>query len=168
LWSPYVRTVALVLLLRNRRVAPHSAVLQILTKKSERYLPNTHYLKLIERYNTQNESRVQIFSESTSFESFDVFRERGYHVVLDGDIGDVWKGILTSDIAILSKSSFSLVPALMSKGTIVYTPFWHPPLPNWDIVDDVFLNETNVEFRRLEETCPKKKKEREVEGGSIE
>jgi hypothetical protein len=130
------------------------------TRGYPRYLPNLHFLRLIHRYNPQNESRVQIFSESTSFESFDVFRERGYHVALDGDIGDVWKGILTSDVVILSRSSFSLVPAVMSKGTIVYTPFWHAPLPNWDIVDDALLNETHVEFRRLKETCPKKKKKK--------
>jgi hypothetical protein len=129
------------------------------TRDFPRYLPNQHYLKLIDRYNNdpQKNSSVVIYSESESFEPFDVFRERGYQVVLDGDIGEVWKGIISSDVAILSRSSFSLVPAVIARGKVVYTPFWHQPLPHWDVVDDKLLNETSTEFKRLKQTCPNKK-----------
>eukprot|EP00934_Nitzschia_sp_Nitz4_P005755 Nitzschia sp. Nitz4//scaffold191_size41780//32644//33384//NITZ4_007475-RA/size41780-exonerate_protein2genome-gene-0.37-mRNA-1//1//CDS//3329540205//5745//frame0 len=130
------------------------------TRGYPRYLPNQHFLRLIDRYNAQNNSRVIIFSESESFESFDAFRARGYDVVLDGDIGNVWKGILQSDVVILSRSSFSLVPAIMSKGMIVFTPFWHEPLAHWDVVDEDFVNETLTEFRRLKATCPVKDKKK--------
>lgn len=128
------------------------------TRGYPRYLPNQHFLRLIDRYNPKNNSNVVVYSESESFESFDEFRNRGFQVVLDGSIGDVWKGILVSDVIILSRSSFSLVPAIMSKGTVVFTPFWHSPLPHWDVVDDDFVNETLTEFRRLKATCPKKGK----------
>ena len=127
------------------------------TRGYPRYLPNQHFLRLIDRYNPQNDSDVFIYSESKSFETFDKFRARGYHVVLDGSIGDVWKGILISDVAILSRSSFSLVPAVLTKGTVVYTEFWHKPLPGWEIVEEDFVNATTVEFRRLKATCPPKK-----------
>jgi hypothetical protein len=135
------------------------------TRGYPRYLPNQHYLKLIDRYTSTSTSTAQtkasqvvIYSESESFESFDVFRERGYQVVLDGSIGDVWKGIIGSDVVILSRSSFSLVPAIMAKGKVCYTPFWHVPLPHWDVVDEAFLNETHTAFRQLKDTCPNNKK----------
>lgn len=130
------------------------------TRGYPRYLPNQHFLRLIDRYNPQNNSDVVIYSESPSYETFDCFRQRGYEVVLDGSIGEAWKGILMSDVVILSRSSFSLVPAILTKGTVVFTPFWHDPLPHWDIVEESFVNETLTEFRRLKATCPKKEKKK--------
>lgn len=127
------------------------------TRGYPRYLPNQHFLGLIERYNPQNDSHVVIYSESESFEEFDEFYAKGYEVVLDGSIGKVWQGIISSQVVILSRSSFSLVPALMTKGKVIFTPFWHAPLPHWEVVDEAFLNATHLDFRRLKETCPKKK-----------
>lgn len=127
------------------------------TRGYPRYLPNQHFLRLIDRYDPKNESDVFIYSEAESFETFDEFHSRGYNVVLDGSIGEVWKGILISDVVILSRSSFSLVPAVMTKGSVVFTPFWHEPLSHWDIVEEAFVNETLAEFRRLKATCPPKK-----------
>eukprot|EP00978_Attheya_sp_CCMP212_P029753 scaffold106817_cov51-Attheya_sp.AAC.2 len=120
----------------------------------KRYLPNSHYLSLIEKYSSGDGNHVTIYSESQYhkrryFESFKEFSGRGYDLVLDGDIADVWKGLMSSDVVILSKSSFSFVPALLAKGKVVFTPFWHAPLPSWDIVDDVLLNETKAELQRL-------------------
>jgi hypothetical protein len=114
-----------------------------------RYLPNSHYLRLIEKYvnaaNAHNANpRVVIFSESESFESLDVFANMGYELILDGDVGDVWKTIMVADVIILSKSSFSYVPAALSFSSpgdkrtfVVYTEFWHKPLPGWDMDDDI-------------------------------
>lgn len=121
-----------------------------------RYLPNQHYLRLIDRYNPQNNSDVYVYSESESFETFDEFSSKGYHVVLDGSTWEVWNGILISDVAILSRSSFSFVPAVLTKGTVVYTTFWHKPLPRWDVVEEDFVNATTIEFSRLEATCAQK------------
>jgi hypothetical protein len=142
------------------------------TRGYDRYLPNSHYLSLIEKYSSSNSSsdrnHVAIYSESQSFESFEEFSRRGYTLNLDGDIADVWKGLVSSDVVILSRSSFSLVPALLAKGKIVYTPFWHAPLDSWDSVDDALLNKTIAEFQRLKATCPpKKKKENELKGAQV-
>ena len=62
-------------------------------------------------------------------------------MILDDDITDLWKGMTSSDVVILSRSS-SLVPDLLAKNNVVYTPFWHDPLPSLDIVDGVLLNKT--------------------------
>jgi hypothetical protein len=147
------------------------------TRGYHRYLPNSHFVRLIDLYSNSSNNKsdtttghapskpppphVVIYSESESFESFDVFRQRGYEVVLDGDIGNVWKGLIAADIVILSRSSFSLVPAVLSQGKVVYTPFWHDPLPHWDIVEEAFLNTTLQEFKDLKQVhCPKRKKQK--------
>ena len=137
-----------------------------------RYLPNQHYLALIERYmakllankdDTDNQPiQVVVYSESETFEPLDEFSQKGYDVRLDGSIDQVWKAIaFESDVVILSRSSFSLVPAVLSlpNTTVVYTPFWHKPLAHWDdlgILDPVLTNTTLAEFRRLKATCPPK------------
>jgi hypothetical protein len=110
-----------------------------------RYLPNSHYLRLIEKYAaTHTDARVVIFSESKSFEPLDVFSNKGYELILDGDVGEAWKTIMVADVIILSKSSFSYVPAVLSlqgndnkTRVVVYTEFWHKPLPGWEMDDDI-------------------------------
>mmetsp|Transcript_47157 Transcript_47157/g.115172 ORF Transcript_47157/g.115172 Transcript_47157/m.115172 type:complete len:400 (-) Transcript_47157:1428-2627(-) len=120
------------------------------------YLPNLHYQHLIDKYMKPN-ARVIIFSQSDSYESFDEFKDRGYELHIDEDITDVWRSILVADVAILSRSSFSYVPAVVSKATVVYTPFWHKPIRGWDKVGKEVLDSTAVEFKRIQATCPVKK-----------
>lgn len=55
--------------------------------------------------------------------------------------------MISSDILVMSKSSFSYLCALLNPNAIIiYTPFWHPPLKNWLVYrsDDTWL----VEFRK--------------------
>jgi hypothetical protein len=121
------------------------------------YLPNQHYLNLIDRYN--NSSHVVVYSESKNvYESFDAFRDQGYQVILDGDMSQVWKGLMASDVIILSRSSFSLVPAILSKGAVVYTPFWHQPLPRWTVVDNKLMNKTHVDWNNSRTRVPRQKR----------
>jgi len=117
-----------------------------------RYLPNQYYLRLIDRYNPKNDSDVFVYSELDSFETFDEFRERGYHVVLDGPLVEVWQGIMTSDVVILSRSAFSLIPAYLTKGTVVFPECWLQPLPGWVLVKED-VNQTALDLRRLNVTC---------------
>jgi len=41
----------------------------------------------------------------------------------------------TADALIISRSSFSYLAALFSKGIVIYYPFWHQPLKEWLISD---------------------------------
>jgi hypothetical protein len=131
-----------------------------------RYLPNSHYLTLIERYlplygqeeERKNHLNVIIFSESQSFESFDDFRNKGYQVVLDGEPSEAWKTMMMADVLILSKSSFSLVPAVLSTQEgrkIVYTKFNHLPLQGWDNVENALnLKSKKETHKMLKKKCP--------------
>jgi hypothetical protein len=116
-------------------------------KNVQRYLPNAHYLYLIDEYSKmllQKHSNhtnsdgppnihVTIYSESASFEAFDVFYEKNYSVELDTNLGIVWNAIEVADVAILSRSYFSFVPAILNYNhIIVATPFLgFEPLSGW-------------------------------------
>eukprot|EP00532_Pseudo-nitzschia_australis_P005306 CAMPEP_0168203950 /NCGR_PEP_ID=MMETSP0139_2-20121125/25137_1 /TAXON_ID=44445 /ORGANISM="Pseudo-nitzschia australis, Strain 10249 10 AB" /LENGTH=387 /DNA_ID=CAMNT_0008129855 /DNA_START=106 /DNA_END=1269 /DNA_ORIENTATION=+ len=125
----------------------------------EPYLPNKHYQLLINKYSKpDHENKVIIFSQSSSFEKFDEFREKGYELHIDGDISDVWSAALASDVFIMSRSSFSFVPAMVAGDStkVVYTPFWDQPIRGWDIVRNDILAQSDVEFQHLKSTCKKK------------
>lgn len=101
---------------------------------SDRYLTNQHYRNLLETY-ARDADEVTIFSERKSSESWDDFA--AYSLQLDGPPTEAWNAMMNADVLILSKSSFSIVPALFNRrGVVVYTPFWVRPLAHWRVIDD--------------------------------
>lgn len=130
---------------------------------TRRYLTNEHYLKLIDQYTPAPRDRdnrpvhVTVYSESDSFESFDVFRERNYSIELDTeDLALIWKALVTADLAILSRSYFSFVPAAVNPNTVVATEFFQfEPLQGWKRADDALVKETDKQIRKMShEQCP--------------
>jgi hypothetical protein len=150
---------------------------------SKRYLPNQHYLDLIDRLTatdmlisdgtsmSNSSTNIVIHSEepygkvtASTTESFEDFTVRGLSVRLGAPVTQVWQDVLESDVIVLSRSSFSWVPAFLAgtvhrTATVVYTPYiYHTPLPGWMIVDDIQMNRTNKVLKMLRNrTCPKKK-----------
>jgi hypothetical protein len=140
---------------------------------ANRYLPNQHYLRLLDHYyrsapvitrggttlQEQQQSQVFLYSQSESFESWSDFAsacsQHNCTLRLDTDIVEVWRGLLTADTLILSKSSFSLVAGLLSSAAqVVYTPFWHQPLANWTVISRELEMETLRDLERIKrENC---------------
>ena len=115
--------------LRRGDVAPCQA------KKAAvaRYLPNTYYLKLMDLYLPQycgddpdawlEQCDITIYSQSKSYESFDVFLERGYGVELDTPLTSVWTAFLHANVLVLSESAFSYAAAYLARNaTAIYAP----------------------------------------------
>ena len=127
--------------------------------KPERYLANSYYISLIERYWPTNNNltvHVTIFSESDSFESFAVFRERNYTLRLDTDLSECWETMKNADVFIMSRSTFSYVPALLNTKTVCYTQFWLDPMKGWDIADpDILFKSLNQPHSISEHACEK-------------
>jgi hypothetical protein len=131
----------------------------------KRYLPNQHYLRILDHYapvitragttmQEQQQSQVVVYSQSKSFESWSDFSsacsQHNCTLRLDTDILEVWRGLLTADTLILSKSSFSLVAGLLSSAAqVVYTPFWHKPLANWTVISRKLKMETLRDLERI-------------------
>jgi hypothetical protein len=126
-----------------------------------RYLPNQHYLQLIQAYlpplSSQKTTQVVIYSQSKSTEPWEDFLQYNYTLALDTNVLDVWKGIMMADVVILSRSTFSFVPAALNvyqnHGTIVYTPDRHPPLPHWHVVNSTIMDESQRVMNRMYDGC---------------
>ncbi len=110
-------------------------------KWAERYLYNKYYLDLINLIKTiNNNCMIKIFSESKSYESFEDFKLLNCNLYLDKEIEYTWTELINSNIFIMSKSSFSYVPAVYNKNIVIYHPFWHNKLPSWLDITDINFN----------------------------
>jgi hypothetical protein len=137
---------------------------------ASRYLPNSYYLNVLDTYLPQNETlyEVSIYSdgktnnESSFLERWEPFVQRNYSLNLDTNALDAWKAIISADIFIMSKSSMSLVAAMLNtnnlqnrnkkrSSTIIYTPFWHQPLEDWIVVQDNLVQGIQPEVERLQQ-----------------
>ncbi|MEQ1886579.1 MAG: hypothetical protein ABL967_16055 [Bryobacteraceae bacterium] len=99
---------------------------------AHRYLDNAYYLRLIQKIQASNASaRIIIHSENDSPETFDAFLNLGCTVKLDSSLEEAWQDMILADVLVLSKSSFSYVPALFNSNLVLYTPFWHNKLCDW-------------------------------------
>jgi hypothetical protein len=112
-----------------------------------RYLPNSYYHTVIESHlESLPNAKVVIFTEKKSFESLTSFVDKGYHLDIGGDLGMVWKTMISADVIIGSKSSFSDVPKLLARGSIGNDP--------WNL-DEKLLRLVQEEKQRLKKTCKK-------------
>jgi hypothetical protein len=130
-----------------------------------RYLPNSHFLSLIDQYTPSEQElngrtvHVTIFSESDSFEPFDEFLERGYTVELDTpNLVDVWIPLATADVAIISRSFFPMIPAMLNPNIVVSTHYSaFEPLEGWNVVDEALTVRSEREGSELKMQCKNSK-----------
>lgn len=132
-----------------------------------RYLPNSHYIRLLDQLlaNVTSPYQVTIYTESEEhyggrpqYETLDVFTSRGYKVQMDGSRRDVWRAFLAADVLVTAKSAFSLVPALLrfDRDGTIFTPhqFAHA-LPHWQVLDSSFMETTEMDMKQLQaQKCP--------------
>lgn len=140
-----------------------------------RYLPNQHYLEILKTLNHDDDDddpkaassssavrerkkktkkkamekdHVVIFSESRSHETWkDDFD--GYDLRLDTPLEEAWNAMIMAETLILSKSSFSYVPAILNERHVIYTPFWYKPLPSWKVIDPNLVREATRQVQRM-------------------
>jgi predicted Fe-Mo cluster-binding NifX family protein len=72
---------------------------------------------------------VVIDPKMNRIEEFDVIPN--LHKCINLDAIESLRGMATADALIISRSSFSYLAALFSKGIVIYYPFWHRPLKEW-------------------------------------
>ena len=66
---------------------------------------------------------------------FEAMRKRGVTVHLDGDPVSDWRHFVDAKVLVMAKSSFSHVPAILSRNCVVYDEFWHFRLERWLLAD---------------------------------
>ena len=101
----------------------------------DRYLPTSYFKTIIDKLLVQFPgANVCIFTEITSEnrEEFNIFTN--IKIISGGDVLITFEHLSKADILITSKSSFSYVAALYNGNTVLYTIFWHKPLPHWKLL----------------------------------
>jgi hypothetical protein len=121
----------------------------------DRYLPNSHYVSLIKKYQTKKH-RVIVHSESKSYENWTDFDEFDrLQLKINSTLEEAWQDMLEADIYIMSISSFSIIPAVLTGATTVVRPNcpWIPPLPHWVTVDRSLSKASKARMTELREQC---------------
>jgi hypothetical protein len=78
--------------------------------------------------------RIKIYSEGHVAEFANLPADE-FH--LNRDVFQTIGALADAEILLMAKSSFSYVAALLSRGQVIYEPFWHRPLPSWTNVDEL-------------------------------
>jgi hypothetical protein len=137
---------------------------------ADRYLPNQHYVSLIESLlrNRMGDGGVplsiEVYSEEHSEpEGWEGLLQQISPIVdhhrlslyVNASASLAWSRMIQADVLVLSKSSFSFVPAIFTAAKeVLYTPFWLDPLPNWTIVDENLMQTTRrANLRLRHELC---------------
>ena len=120
----------------------------------DRYLPNVYYKRLIQDLFEEN-ANVTIYSESSSFEGWQELEKS--NLVLDSPVENVWQALMNADIVVTSKSSFSVVPALMNPSAKVYyyAGFWMTSPAHWIPVEQHHVQAAREGLRALQRQCQK-------------
>jgi hypothetical protein len=93
--------------------------------------------------------QIHIFSQGSE-NDFNEFKDFAPVLKLNENEFETFDSLVSADILIMAKSSFSYVAALLNTGIIFYEPFWHKPLEKWiDISNsnDLFVKEFNLQLK---------------------
>jgi hypothetical protein len=122
------------------------------TKRFDRYTSNNEVIKKISLVQSilkkrEIEFAITIFSQGAPSE-FKEFLQFTPDLILDADEFKTFHSLVTADILIMAKSSFSYVAALLNEGIVFYDPFWHKPLKNWiNVTPDIAKIEEELSDR---------------------
>lgn len=98
------------------------------------HLDNSYYIKAINFFRkTPIKKMFHIYSQGKD-ENFKDFIANDIKLHLNEPIENTFYDLTVADILVTSKSSFSYVAGLLSKGAVYYAPFWHPKLPGWKLL----------------------------------
>lgn len=86
---------------------------------------------------------ISIFSEGEEHD-FEVFKCFQPAFFLNKDEFKTFHSLVTANVLIMAKSSFSYIAAILNEGIIMYDPFWHKPMKGW-----INFSETNTRTENL-------------------
>ena len=106
----------------------------------KRYLNNNYYIEIVEKIHEiiPEQKTVYIFSDSEI--NIPEFTKFNCVYFINTSIEESFDYMINSDILIISRSSFSYLPAIFNKNIVIYHPFWHSPFSNW-------LDSTSLRFQ---------------------
>lgn len=122
----------------------------------QHYASDALYLNFLRRFlqGIQNAELHVISTTEGGFasENFDVYRNLGVHVHLDGDIVDDWAHMAQADLLLIAPSTYSWVAGLLNEKCVAIFNLF--PLPI--VLDWIELSEDLREFKDIESCLSKK------------
>jgi hypothetical protein len=119
--------------------------------------PTAYYLDTIEyvrsTYYGSKPLHIHIYSQGEQ----SLFKElEGENVFfhLDTDLQSTFTGLVFADILSISAGSFSYTAALLSNARIISPRFWHPPLKNWEVMENMTIDWKTQTCIFLKRTLP--------------
>jgi hypothetical protein len=98
-------------------------------------VPERVYLKIINYFKLAYGNKdylIHIYSQGniSDFENY-VGDNIVFHI--DESLEDTFTGMVYADVLLTAPSSLSYTAGLLSEGEVYYIPFWHKPLPTWQV-----------------------------------
>lgn len=101
-------------------------------EKQIRYTPIEYFEKIIQSLTALiPNTNICIFTEITDENRDEFTRFENVQIVADEDILLTFEHLVRADILVMCKSSFSYIAGLYNENTVIYTNFWHSPMPTW-------------------------------------
>lgn len=96
------------------------------------YYPDDYYLNAISviRSTYPNQKIFHIYSQG-DLQEFVQYMADDVVLHINEPIEKTFYDLVTSDILVMSKGSFSYIAAILSDGIVYYLPFWHPKASKW-------------------------------------
>lgn len=82
---------------------------------------------------------VEAGSEAAALRLDDFSRIEDAELVYGGSALDTFRALSRADVLVMSRSSFSFLPALLhdeNRGAVVYHPMWHAPRADWFVAQE--------------------------------
>ena len=100
-----------------------------------RYTPVEYFKDLILQMQLQTPTlNFYIFTELTveNQHEFEIFRDiSNVEIISDNRTLNTFQHLVSADILVTCKSSFSYISAIYNPNMVYYLPFWHQPLSHW-------------------------------------
>jgi hypothetical protein len=118
-------------------VAVHIRRGDVNERVAERFTPNEHVARQIDELShllAPLPHEFHAYSEGDK-EDFGLIQDRAT-LHLGGDVFECLESLISADIFVMAKSSFSYIGALLARGIVIYSRFWHAPLQQWIVADE--------------------------------
>jgi hypothetical protein len=116
--------------------------------KNDRFVQIETFVRIIDKLNKKYPtSHFYIFTDidekNTEFDCLNKYKNMS--ILANKDILTTLTHLISADVLVLCKSSFSYISGLYNNNEVYYIDFWHSPLKNWNKVETL-LNDLEENF----------------------
>lgn len=100
----------------------------------DRYIEDKYYINLIVQFTkilkeAKKKFKIHIYSQKEL--KTELYENLNCTFFINTDFSESWLDMINADIFVMSKSTFSMVPAIYNSNMVIYHPFFFNPLKSW-------------------------------------